>query len=60
MTNFIGLSANFSASKNTAKLLFLRGCLKSLIYYWQGRLEVAATQTKPTFLGSEPLIFRRC
>ncbi|MDB9308312.1 DUF2887 domain-containing protein, partial [Aphanizomenon sp. CS-733/32] len=35
-----------------------RGCLKSLIYYLQGRLEVAATQTEPTFVGSKALIFR--
>jgi ABC-type phosphate transport system substrate-binding protein len=27
--------------------------LKSIIYYLQGRLEVAATQTKPTFVGSK-------
>ncbi|WP_271776183.1 hypothetical protein [Aphanizomenon sp. CS-733/32] len=36
----------------------IRGCLKSLIYYLQGRLEVAATQTKPTFVGSKALISR--
>jgi hypothetical protein len=35
----------------------LRGCFKSLNSYSLGRLEITATQTKPTLLGSEPLIF---
>jgi hypothetical protein len=31
--------------------------LKSLNSYAPGRLEIAATQTKPTFVGSDILIF---
>ncbi|MDB9310780.1 hypothetical protein PN471_19560 [Aphanizomenon sp. CS-733/32] len=52
--------AQVNTSNNLLKLadVMLRGCLKSLIYYLQGRLEVAATQTKPTFVGSKALIFR--
>lgn len=38
-------------------LCAFRGCLKSLNSYAPGRLEIAATQTKPTFVGSDILIF---